>query len=48
METEFIIELTQIHPKILKEEGIVIRTSICIMVRKTISKKKEELLSKIS
>jgi hypothetical protein len=47
IETEFIIELTQIHPKILKEEGIVIEQQFVLWLEKQFQKRKKNYYLKL-
>jgi hypothetical protein len=47
IETEFIMELTQIHPKILKEEGIVIEHQFVLWLEKQFQKRKKNYYLKL-
>src|SRR6476661_4134183 len=42
IETEFILELAQIHPKILKEEGITIEQQFVLWLDKQFQKRKKK------
>lgn len=47
METEFIMELTQIFPKILKEEGITIEQQFVLWLEKQFQKRKKNYYLKL-
>jgi hypothetical protein len=47
IETEFIMELTQIHPKIRKEEGIVIEHQFVLWLEKQFQKRKKNYYLKL-
>ncbi|HXS59957.1 MAG TPA: hypothetical protein VN703_04020 [Candidatus Sulfopaludibacter sp.] len=47
IETEFIMELTQIHPKILKEEGIELEHQFVLWLEKQFQKRKKNYYLKL-
>ncbi|MGN6348444.1 MAG: hypothetical protein ACTHLL_01660, partial [Candidatus Nitrosocosmicus sp.] len=47
METEFIMELAQIFPKILKEEGITIEQQFVLWLEKQFQKRKKNYYLKL-
>lgn len=47
IETEFIAELTQIHPKILKEEGTMIEQQFVLWLEKQFQKRKKNYYLKL-
>jgi hypothetical protein len=47
IETEFILELAQIHPKILKEEGITIEQQFVLWLDKQFQKRKKKYYLKL-
>ena len=47
LETEFILELTQVHPKILKEEGIMVEQQFVLWLDKQFQKRKKNYYLKL-
>ncbi len=47
IETEFIIELTQVHPKILKEEGTTFEQQFVLWLEKQFQKRKKNFYLKL-
>ena len=47
IETEFILELAQIHPKILKEEGITVEQQFVLWLEKQFQKRKKNYYLKL-
>jgi hypothetical protein len=47
IETDFIMELTQIHPKILKEEGVMVEQQFVLWLEKQFKKRKKNYYLKL-
>ncbi len=47
LETEFILELIQVHPKILKEEGIMVEQQFVLWLDKQFQKRKKNYYLKL-
>lgn len=47
LETEFILELTQVYPKILKEEGIMVEQQFVLWLDKQFQKRKKNYYLKL-